>query len=247
MIFTAFLLLISLSVSGQKKKAAVVTFYVDKHISFAQQASGVAFIAGLASLAEDSSFNLTPVLYRFHDIFFKEYAPQLPFDLLPEEEVINNPEYIKYESYFGESKDDQKSKFLKQYITYPGYKPLILTLASREKQNTPRMLEIFSKSADGVMFVYLSYEFVTQMAIGGVGSASIRAYLHMVLFNKEGKRVFSVNEYGMSDGNVPVVMGFPALDPAKLIPLCQSASDKVMRDLVKKLPKLTKKVEKKFI
>ena len=66
------------------------------------------------------------------------------------------------------------------------------------------------------------------------------------LWNKEGKKVFSINEYGTSKKSVPIVGGIPIMKTDKLLPLCESASEKLVADLEKKIGKVAKKSAKKL-
>ena len=58
-----------------QKKVAVVTFYVDKHISFDQIGGGAALVAAIGSLSENENFDLTSVLNNFHETFFNTISP----------------------------------------------------------------------------------------------------------------------------------------------------------------------------
>ena len=101
-------------VQAQKKKVAVVTFYVNKHIDFNSLGGGAALAGGIASLSEDPKFDLTSVLNNFHDVFFNEYAKVFPFDLLPESVVLSNDEYAEYVSNWGETKDEDRNGFVRK-------------------------------------------------------------------------------------------------------------------------------------
>ncbi|MGB3465936.1 MAG: hypothetical protein WBA74_11730 [Cyclobacteriaceae bacterium] len=234
--------------NAQRKKVAVVTFYVNKHIGFEALGGGAALAGSIASLSEDPKFDLTSVLNNFHDVFFTEYAEQFPFDLLPEEEVLNNAEYQDYVSNFGETNDEERDKLFQQYITYEGYKPLIETASLgnknlKAKSNEMRMLEIFEGKVDGVMFVYLDYGFVKKSM--GL-AAGIQAYARMKLWNTEGKKVFKINEVATSKKSVPVVAGVPVMKVDKLLPLCENASEELIEDLGKRLKKIAGKADKKL-
>ena len=244
----AFIFFICFAYEGfcQKKKVAVVTFYVNKEIDASQMGSGAQLMKSIATLADDPSFDLTPVLGNFHDVFFNEYSKSFPFDLLPEESVTGKAEYKSYESKFKETKDKDRAKWRQGYITSKGYKPLSNVGLKKENRNSTKMLEMFGKEADGVMFVFLSYQFVPKMAVGGMGSAGIKGYVNIKLFNKEGKKVFGINEGGMSTESVAMVKGIPIMKKEKIQPMCESASNKIIKDLTKKLPKIAKKAAAKL-
>ena len=231
--------------TADRKTAAVCTFFVSKYIDFSELNGNAALAGSIATLADDPKFDLTSVLNNFHDKFFNTYAKAFPFDLMAESEVINNEQYKAYESKFGESGDADLSKIRQRYLCVEGYKPLQNFGLSKDNKNSTQMLKIFD-SADGVMFVYLNYSFVPKLAVGGTGSAGIRATINFRLWNKEGKKVFDMSESAVSKKTVALVGGIPAMKLDKLLPMCENASAELMEDLEKRLPKIAKKVEKKF-
>lgn len=225
------------------KKVALTSFWVSKHIGFEELGGGAAIGAAIASLAEDPNFNLQPVLDNFYNTFTTEYAKQFPFELLPEEDVLEKPEYVAYEGRFNESGDADQGKLLQQYLTPKTYKPLQESLLKGEKSNQTQMVNMFKEVADGVMFVSMGYDFVKKpMPM----TAGVRAFVRIKIWNKEGKRVLAINEYGTSKKSVPIVAGIPVMKPEKLLPLCESASEKLVADLGKRLGKIAKKAEKKL-
>ena len=226
-----------------QKKVALTSFWVSKHIGFEQLGGNAAMIASIASLAEDPNFNLQPVLDNFYNTFTNEYAKQFPFELLPENEVLENENYKNYEGRFNESKDEDRSKLFQRYLTPKTYKPLQESLIKGEKSNQMQMVEMFKETADGVMFVSMGYDFVKKPA---PFTAGIRAFVRIKIWNKDGKRVFSINEYGTSKKTVAIVGGIPIMKPEKLLPLCESASEKLVADLNKKLKKVAAKSAKKL-
>jgi hypothetical protein len=199
----------------------------------------------IASLASDSNFNIKPIVNQFHDAMFNDFSKDLPFDLYPEEKVINDTAYMNYKSRVGETEDDKRNPLFQNYITVKGYKPLREYLGKKHR-NELKMLEIFGKDVDGVMFVFIEFEFAPKFAIGGMGSAGVKAFVRMKCWNKAGEKVFAINEYATSDKSVPLVAGIPAMNPEKLLPMCKDATDKLMKDLKKRIPKITAKVEKKL-
>ena len=77
-------------------------------------------------------------------------------------------------------------------------------------------------------------------------TAGVRAFVRIKLWNKDGKKVFSINEYGTSKKSVGIVAGIPIMKAEKLLPLCESASEKLVADLSKRLKKVAKKAAKKL-
>jgi hypothetical protein len=231
---------------AQKKKVAVTTMYIDKYIDASSLSSNAAMVSTISTLANDENFDLTSVLNDFHDKFIKDYTKEFKFDIIDEKEVLGNPDYIAYESKWGEG-DQDGSKMLDGFIPYEGYKVLYRGGLKKENRNHIKMLEIFDKTADGVMMINISFSFVPKVAVGGMGSAGIAAHLHMTLYDKEGKKVFNFHEIGTSKKTVGMVAGIPVMKVEKIKPLCENATEKLMADLYKKLPKLMKKVDKKFM
>ena len=229
------------AISADRKKVAVVTFYCDKWIDMSDLGGTAALLSAAGTLAEDTTFDIKKVLTNFHDVFFNEFSKQLPFDLLPESEVIGNEDYKAFQSYWDETSDKDNHKLMQRYATVDGYKPLLEMLTKAEKRNENRMLEIFGDKVDGVMFVYLDFSMVQKIAVGGTGAAGISSYCRMKLWNKEGKKVFAINEHAMSKGTVAVVGGIPIMKPEKILPLCEDSSERLLEDLRKRLGKIVSK------
>ncbi|MEN9348207.1 MAG: hypothetical protein RLZZ77_1718 [Bacteroidota bacterium] len=233
---------------AQRKKVAVVTMYCDKYIGTSNLAGGASMIAAVQTLADDPNFDLTSVLQTFHDKFFNEFAPQFPFDLIPESEVVTNPDYLAYESAWGETKaDEDKSIFERRYLTVGGYKPLLESLGKGgEKSNQQRMVQMFGDKVDGVLFVNIDFEFTPKMAIGGMGTAGVQAYCRMKMWNKEGDKVFKINEFAMSKESVAMVAGIPVMKTDELLPMCQDATTRMIADLQGRLKKIANKAAEKL-
>lgn len=228
-----------------QKNVAVVSCYVDKYIDVSGLDGAAALAAGIATLAEDERFDLTSVLNTFHDDFFNKYADQFNFNIVPEEEIIGSKKYKTFESKFGESEQDG-SRIQDGSIPYEGYQVLIPNALKRENSNKMRMLELFDEETDGVMFITLSFALQPKIAVGGMGTAGVAAYMNITLFDEEGKKVFNFTEYATAKKSIPMIKGVPVLDVDKIKPLCEQAAENLMADMTKKMPKLIKKVAKKF-
>ena len=227
---------------SQEKKVAVTTFWVSKHVGFEELGGAAGLAAAIASLCDDPNFNLQPVLDNFHNTFTKEYAKQFPFELMPEEDVIHTEAYKNYETRWGGDKDKDRNKLFQRYLTPDGYKPMVESLIKGENSNSRQMIKMFP-NADGVMFVSMGYDFVKKAV---PFTAGVRAFVRIKLWNKDGKKVFSINEYGTSKKSVGIVAGIPIMKAEKLLPLCESASEKLVADLSKRLKKVAKKAAKKL-
>ena len=224
-----------------QKKEAVTTFWVSKHIGFQEIGSGPALAASIASLSENPDFNLQPVLDTFYKTFTEDYSKQFPFELMPEDEVLTREEYINYEGRFNEDKDADRKKFFQRFLTPEGYKPMQVSIFKGEKSNQMQMVKMFD-DADGVMFVSMGYDFVKKTPF----TAGIRAYVQMSLWNDDGKRVFHISKKAVSKESVAIVGGIPVMKTEKLLPLCENASEELLKDLNKKIKKMTRKAAKKL-
>src|SRR5271167_1474628 len=107
--------LFALNSYSQKKKVAVVAFYTDKTIDLSDL--GLNAVAAVADLGSNPDFNLAPILEKYHNAFFNVYSKQFPFDIIPENEVIQKQEYIDFTPKF--AKEGEAGKYI---INYPGYK-----------------------------------------------------------------------------------------------------------------------------
>ncbi|MGH1387915.1 hypothetical protein [Kordia sp.] len=238
---TLLLLILFTSLSfSQKKKVAVVSFYTDKTIDFTDLGIGnEELITSIANLRDNPDFNLTPILEKFHKEFFNEYSKKFPFELLPEEEVLTNAAYIKFQPKWDKSEEE-----LTRYIVYDGYKYIYEGFLG--KKNEEGMANIFKENADGVLFVEIHFSLVKGFGIGGTASIKMKAYCRMALYNKDGKKVFAINESAKSKKTAVMVGGIPAMSPKKILPMCESALDRLMKHLDKRLKKIAKKADKKL-
>jgi hypothetical protein len=224
---------------SQDKEVAVVSFYTDKIIGFTELGLGSEeLITEVANLRDNPDFNLTPILEKFHKTFFEDYAKKLPFNLLPESEVVNNEEYKNFVP-----KWDKTEEELKRYLVYDGYKYIYEGFLG--KKNEEGMAKIFNTS-DGVMFVEIHFGLVKGFGIGGTATVKMKAFCRMALYNKEGKKVFAINEAAKSKKTAVMVGGIPVMSPKKILPMCESAMEKLMKHLDKKLKKIAKKADKKL-
>ena len=250
-IYLSFLLALAASVAyGQKKRVAVVTFYVDKYIGANKIAEGSRQSTYEKTKEDDPRFDLRPVLQDFHETFMKKYVKEFPFEIVPESEIINHPMYQAYRGLDGvedqDSIDHLNEAIHDRFIAIDGYNVLLtggnMLRSWRTESHLIKILE--DVDIDGVMFVSLSYAWEPKVALGGLGNAGIRSYINMDLYNKDAKKVFKLDEFAISKKGVPLVSGAPIFNYDKLLPMCASATDKLLDDLQKKLPKYVKKVDK---
>jgi hypothetical protein len=222
-----------------QKKVALVTFYSDKKIG------GTGLGTAIESLINDPSFNLQPLVDKSYDRFVNKFAKDFPFVLLDKSVLTNNPEYKNYRSslFVDTAKTYNKLHGL-QYVTAADLilaysEPSLLKEENRDECNLAKII----KEADGVLLVTMDYEFESRLM--GLG-AGVRASLNLYLFDKECKKVFRIRESAASKGKVAAVGGIPVMDPKKIQPLCEDATDELFEDLDGKLDKIIKKSAKKF-
>lgn len=250
-IYLTFLLALVTGVTyGQKKRVAVVTFYVDKYIGANKIAEGSRQSTYEKTKEDDPRFDLRPVLQEFHEMFINKYVKEFPFEIVPESEIINHPMYQAYRGLDGvedqDSVDHLNEAINDRFIAIDGYNVLLtggnMLRSWRTESHLLKILE--DVNIDGVMFVSLSYAWEPKVALGGLGNAGIRSYINMDLYNKEAKKVFKLDEFAISKKGVPLVSGAPIFNYDKLLPMCANATDRLLDDLQKKLPKYVKKVDK---
>jgi len=235
---------------GQNKKVAVVTFYVDKYIDASKIVKEARDQSQEQTMRDDPNFDLRPLLNDFYETFRKKYAKEFPFEIVDERIVIGNERYQAYNGLDGiedqDSIDSYNETIHDRFISIDGYQ-VLLTGGNllRSWRTEAHMMDIF-EDVDGVMFVSMSYGYEPKINIGGMGNAGIRAYMHMDLFNKEAKKVFKLDEYATSKKGVPMINGVPIMSTNKVLPLCQNATEELLEDMNKNLPKLIKKVDKKL-
>lgn len=223
--------------NAQSKKVAVVSFYINEEIDV-KDFGAPAYLA-VKKLSDNPAFNLTPILSSFHKQFMDEYAKSFPFALLPEEQVLKNDAYKAYLPVgIANSGVLNATNYL---LPVDGYK-IFLNLAGRD--NEKNMIKIFPQ-ADGVMDVAINFK-LEKIGIGGMGIVKVKANAIITLFNKNGDKVFTVDQNARSKSTSALVGGVPVMTPEKIMPMCESAMAELMADLQKELPKMTKKADAKL-
>ena len=224
--------LFALNSYSQKKKVAVVAFYTDKTIDLSDL--GLNGLAAVADLGNNPDFNLTPILEKYHNAFFNIYSKQFPFDIIPENEVTQKQEYIDFSPKFAKEGDAGKT-----IINYPGYKYIYEgTNGSANEEGTAT---IFKEVADGVLFTEIHFALQKGFAVGGTATVKMKAYARISLYDKTGKKVFAINEGANSKKTGVIVSGIPVLTPEKVLPMCESALDELLKDLDERVNKIVKK------
>jgi len=226
--------------NNSDKKVAVVSFSTDKTVDVADLGlNGVKVVADkLFDLKNDPNFNLTPILEKYHTAFFDTYSKKFPFALLPENEVINNQAYKDFQPKLGEKENESAFSIL----NYPGYKEIYEGMFG--KSNEEGMATIFKEKADGVMMTRIHFSLVKGFGIGGTATVKMKVFARIALYDKTGKKVWVINESEQSKKTSVMVGGIPVLEPSKILPMCESALEELMKDLDKRIEKIVKKSEK---
>ncbi len=225
---------------AQSKRVAVVTFYADKLIGANKLDAGARESFYDLAEAEHEQFNIEPILKAFHKTFRDEYLESFPFEVVPEEAVLNDAEYTNYQLPSSITVNENR------FIPIEGYKVLVSGgNMLRSWRTEAHMISALSDlEVDGVMYVTLYYTWEPKIALGGMGNVGIKAHIIMELFNKEAKKVFSHEESAVSKKSVALVGAVPVMNYDKLLPMCEDATERLTSDLNKKLSKLTKKTDK---
>lgn len=223
------------SAFSQKKKVAVVTFYANKYVGVEGMAGGASLVRDISAMAKDTNFNLKPVLNQFHDKFFTDYSKEFPFDVASENEVLSNKDYKSFRTF-------DTSSFWNNTLLKEGY--TFSQVSVLYKKDLKKLIEIYKGQYDGFVWVFLDYTLVPKFAVGGMGTAGIRANANIYCFNKNEDKVFTIHEYSTSGKSVGMVAGIPIIKTEDILPLCKDASDRLLTDLYGKLPKITRKAAK---
>jgi hypothetical protein len=234
-ILFALTVLFALNSYSQTKKIAVVSFYTNKTIGLS--ALGLDGLASVTDLGNNPNFNLTPILEKYHDAFFNVYSKRFPFELLPENVVTQKKEYIDFTPKY-DKKDDKNA------INYTGYKYIYDGIA--DSSNEVGVAKMFSEVADGILFTEIHFDLQKGFGIGGTASLKMRATARISLYDKNGKKVFAINEGEDSKKTGVMVGGVPILTPEKILPMCESALEELMKDLDGRIAKIVKKTAEKL-
>lgn len=234
------LVVFSTTIFAQKKKVAVVTFYANKMVSFDGLGGGFDFILkDILNLRDDPNFNLSPLLEKYHANFFNDYSKEFPFELIPEKEVLSNPNYIAFTPKYELKKYDAKN-----YLVYNNYKYVYEGFMG--KFNEEGLAKALADKVDGVLFVYIDFGLIKGFGLGSTMSIKMRATTRIALYNKTGEKVFAFSEGENSKKTGVMIGGVPVIKPEKLLPMCDSALEELMGDLQKRIAKIVKKSDAKL-
>jgi len=196
-------------------------------------------LKNILELRDNPNFNLKPLLNTYHENFFKDYATALPFDLVPEKQILESEAYKNFTPKYELSKYDARD-----YLLYDGYKYIYEGFMG--KANEEGMAKALADQADGILFVNINFAFEKGFGVGGTMSIKMRATTRIALYNNKGEKVFAFTENERSKKTGVMVGGIPVISPEKILPMCESALEELMKDLQKRLDKIVKKTSQKL-
>ncbi|WP_179339990.1 hypothetical protein [Winogradskyella ludwigii] len=225
--------------NAQKKKVAVVSFYADKMIDLSALDASADLLAKNSNLSDDPDFNLTEPLNKLHKAFLSEYIENFDFEFIAESDVFSNEKYKTFKPTYEEpgsiNKDIESTTSIEGYNVIPNY-----------RQNVKDLKEVAEDlGVDAIMFIHLDFGFV-KTGVGSFGYVSIQARFSMDLYTKDNNSIFQFHEVAGSSKKAAMVKGIPVMKTDKIQPMCESAVDKLMKDLNKKVARLAKKANKKM-
>jgi hypothetical protein len=214
---------------GQKmEKVALVSIQADKKIS--QNWQGY-LLEDILAKVFGSNFSVQEKVDEFRDLMLKDIAEELPFDFIPEKEVLDNEDYqtivVANKEYFVSPNG------------YMRYDPI---------SKKDDLLAAFPE-VDGIMVIDLTYRFEgnTLVLNTGSGTAKVAAVMVMKVFNREGKAVLKVKSVGYSEQKLAVAMGVITKGAVEEIPIAlDQASKALVEDVKSDLPKRLAKMHKKL-
>lgn len=229
-------LLISFSSFSQTKKVALTSFSSNRTIGFDKiDSKNKSFLEILSRIPNNSNFELRSLLNSYHDTFINDYAKKMPFEFLPVNDVVLNDEYMAMQP-----KNAMDEMGVISVDNYKYFRTDIFL-----KKNKQNLLNFIKDKSDGYMNVSIDFQFVETKTLL-VKYVNILATTNITLFNSKGKKVFSINESAKSDKKIIKLGNSPMISPENVISLCDDALQELMKDLVKRVDVITKKVNKKL-
>ncbi len=195
------------------EEAALISIYCDKRIDMSD-------FGGLAALvnqlAQDKSFQLKPLAVKLRDDMFGKYAAGLPFQLIPEAQVIGAPAYRTFET--------QKFSLNKAFYDAPdGYVfyPLNDDVAYRV------LLDAFP-DVEAFMVCSAYFKLTKEFAIAGFGTARVTSFVTVLVLDRNRQVILRKSTYAGSDDTIKFALG-GVFDASEILPLCVQATDKAAR------------------
>lgn len=222
----------------QINKVAVISFFTSKQID-ASEVSGIATL--IAKISKDPSLNLDSAMSMFYGSWKNDFQAKFPFEFIAEPTVVNNPQYPTL-------MDGSTQFYSPEYVLTPDSLKYIPINGIAPFRNTDAIKKSFEviKEADAVMVVFLSFSIMKKTEIYGFGTAKVRAYANIQLFDKASDPLLKLKEAAVSTNSFQYALGGAILDVADIQPLCMEATKNLLLDLNKTLPSKLEKLKKKL-
>lgn len=197
-------------------RAAVVSVYIDRNINMAAFAS----LMGMASIdAQRDELKLTPVRDNLYETVFS-YQEYLPFKYQDEKDVIKAKGYSDIDR-------EYQSEDAERYSVVPGYNVIMLQDAPATVRQCFRVLP---ENTDAVMEFSISYALEKRTSFGGmIGTAKVRAYLNMIMYDRQGEEVMHIRKTGLSDDSFEFALD--DFDMSKVNPLLPQANQNAFYEM----------------
>ena len=237
------LLIITLSLSlntiAQRKRIALVSIGVNKKFNTTNLTRGnKEFEKKIEGFANGKLIDFDPFVVKQKDAFFNEYKDVLPFDLVDENLVLNNSEYLDF-------KPMTDLSFYNNMAVPLGYK--FARDGFDAKYNEEGLAKIFGKEYDGVLFIYNEFMFRGGVSFAGVGTTYIACEVKFALYNKVGAKLFSFVEIENCKTTIVKTEGFPIIPSEdKFYEHMKCAFENVNADMKERIKKQSEKIEKKL-
>lgn len=170
--------------------------------------------ADLNKWFQSDQFDLTPVAEKIKANFFTQYTGLFPFQILPEEKVIQSPAYLADVNSFA----GQMRKLFR--VSNPqGYTWI-------SKNDYKKMAELTSQITDADGSIVISTSFVLQKKgeILGFGSAAMRSLIRVCVRTKDNMNAVSLIEEGESKSVIKYALG-GVFDASQLKDLCMESTE----------------------
>jgi hypothetical protein len=232
LVFVLLAFLIIFPAYAQLKKVALVSVTGNKVID----ASDFGLMGLFKTLAKDTNFLLQPIITEIKDRILNETAKDFPFEMLPEDSVINNVYYQQL------GKEMEKSLLSSFTVSPPGY-----YFIPNNKRKILLLDTIFDDQAvDGFMFVNVNYKLTKIIETMGMGTAKVQATINIMIYDTNAKKIFQLSVDQYSTNSLVFALGGNAMDIKRILPLCKEATDKAFIRIKQKLPKHLKKMNKRL-
>lgn len=233
-------LVISTPLIAQMNKAAIVSVYGLREIN-ADEFGGLTKL--MSDLSQDGNFKIDTLVTDFYNKLYNEFSKSFPFELIPEEEVLNREGYANILD-----NTSEQFKYKDYQVTLPEdrpYKPILSFGIIANNKAIENAIALFPE-ADGVMIAYLSYSLVKETEIMGFGTATVRAYINLKLHDKNNKVVLKLKEGAKSNKKIKFALGGSVFEAEEMQALCKEATENLLKDMEKELPKSLAKMAKKL-